>query len=351
MPVRIAINGFGRIGRMVFRKALQEKDLEIVAINASYPAETLAHLVKYDTIHGRLDEPITPAGDQLMVKGKAVQLVSERNPAQLPWKELGIDIVVEATGKFRDRDGAGLHLQAGAKKVVITAPGKREDVMIVMGVNDSAYVPKEHHIISNASCTTNCLAPVVKVLHEAFGIQQGLMTTVHSYTNDQKNLDNPHKDLRRARACAQSIIPTKTGAARAIGQVLPELKGRLNGLALRVPTPNVSVVDLVADVQTDVTVDKVNGVLKEAAEGSLKGILEYCEEPLVSSDFNGNSHSAIVDGLSTMVTGDRQVKVLAWYDNEWGYSCRVVDLVKLVGSSFLAPEGRPAEDEVEASVV
>lgn len=336
MPLRIAINGFGRIGRMVFRKAIQEESLEVVAVNASYPAETLAHLVKYDTIHGTVDDDIRGDGDRLIVNGKAVQLVSDRDPERLPWSQLDIDIVVEATGKFRERDGAGLHLKAGAKKVVITAPGKNEDAMIVMGVNESDYEPEQHHVISNASCTTNCLAPVAKVLHEAFGIEQGLMTTVHSYTNDQKNLDNPHKDLRRARACTQSIIPTKTGAASAIGQVIPGLMGRLNGLALRVPTPNVSIVDLVADLACDVTVDQVNDALRRAAETDMKGIIDYSEAPLVSSDFNGNPHSAIVDATSTMLIGDRQVKVLAWYDNEWGYSCRVVDLLKYVGRPFLS---------------
>ncbi|OYD08379.1 glyceraldehyde-3-phosphate dehydrogenase [Paludifilum halophilum] len=336
MPLRMAINGFGRIGRMVFRQAIRDQEIEVVAVNASYPAETLAHLAKYDTIHGVMEDSITGEENRLLVNGRAVRLVSDRDPARLPWGELDIDVVVEATGQFRRREDAGLHLTAGAKKVVITAPGKNEDAMIVMGVNESAYDSERHHIISNASCTTNCLAPVVKVLHEAFGIQQGLMTTVHSYTNDQKNLDNPHKDLRRARACAQSIIPTKTGAAAAIGKVIPDLEGRLNGLALRVPTPNVSVVDLVVDVHSSVTRDEVNTVLKAASENHLQGILQYCEDPLVSSDFNGNSHSSVIDAPSTMVMGERQVKVLAWYDNEWGYSCRVVDLVKRVGHPFLA---------------
>lgn len=348
MPLRIAINGFGRIGRMVFRKAIHEEDVEVVAVNASYPAETLAHLVKYDTIHGTVEDEIRADGDRLIVNGKEVKLVSNRDPAGLPWGDLDIDIVVEATGKFRDREGAGLHLQAGAKKVVITAPGKNEDAMIVMGVNESAYDPEAHRIISNASCTTNCLAPMVKVLQDKFGIEQGLMTTVHSYTNDQKNLDNPHKDLRRARACAQSIIPTKTGAASAIGKILPELEGRLNGLALRVPTPNVSVVDLVVDLRQPAGVDEVNAALREASETHLKGILQYCETPLVSTDFNGNSHSAIVDAPSTMAVGDRQVKVLAWYDNEWGYSCRVVDLVKWVGRLFF---GKYEEDQLREVTV
>lgn len=331
MAVRIAINGLGRIGRMVFRKAALDPALEVVAINASYPAETLAHLVKYDTIHGMFAGEVEAVEQGLMVNGKLVRLVSNRNPEELPWAELGVDIVIEATGKFCDREGASKHLKAGAKKVVITAPGKNEDITIVLGVNEEAYIPEQHDIISNASCTTNCLAPVAKVLHQAFGIEYGLMTTVHAYTNDQKNLDNPHKDLRRARACAQSIIPTKTGAAKALGLVLPELQGKLNGFALRVPTPNVSVVDLVADLKVKVTAEEVNQVLKEAAETKMKGILQYCEDPLVSSDFNGNEHSSIVDALSTMVIGERQVKVLAWYDNEWGYSCRVVDLAKYVG--------------------
>ncbi|MDR6226573.1 glyceraldehyde-3-phosphate dehydrogenase [Desmospora profundinema] len=343
MPLRMAINGFGRIGRMVFRQAIHDPSIEVVAVNASYPAETLAHLAKYDTIHGTVEDEITGETDRLVVNGHPVRLVSDRDPARLPWADFDIDVVVEATGKFRTREGAGLHLQAGAKKVVITAPGKDEDAMIVMGVNEQTYDPARHHIVSNASCTTNCLAPVVKVLHERFGIEQGLMTTVHSYTNDQKNLDNPHKDLRRARACGQSIIPTKTGAAKAIGKVLPELEGKLNGMALRVPTPNVSVVDLVVDLKQDVTAEEVNSALKKASMTDLKGILDVCEDPLVSTDFNGNPHSAIVDAPTTMVIGKRQVKVLAWYDNEWGYSCRVVDLVKQVGQPFLSVDHRREE--------
>lgn len=338
MKTRIAINGFGRIGRMVFRKAINDPTIEVVGINASYPAETLAHLVKYDTIHGPFQGDVIAEEDALVVNGHRVRLVANRDPEQLPWKDWEIDVVVEATGKFRDREGASKHLKAGAKKVVITAPGKDEDVTIVMGVNESVYEPDHHHIISNASCTTNCLAPVVKVLHDQFGIEHGLMTTVHAYTNDQKNLDNPHKDLRRARACAQSIIPTKTGAAKAIGVVIPELKGKLNGFALRVPTPNVSVVDLVVDLKTKVTADEVNLALREASQTTMNGILDVCEEPLVSSDFNGSEYSTVVDALSTLVIGDRQVKVLAWYDNEWGYSCRVVDLVKLVGKHLKKAE-------------
>jgi glyceraldehyde 3-phosphate dehydrogenase len=330
MTIKIGINGFGRIGRMVFRRAIQDPNIEIVAINASYPPETLAHLLKYDTIHGRIENRIEVKENKIIVDGKPTVVLSDRDPLNLPWGDLGVEIVVEATGKFKDRQGASKHLQSGAKKVVITAPGKDEDATIVMGVNEHMYDHGKHHIISNASCTTNCLAPVAKVLHEAFGIEQGLMTTVHSYTNDQVNIDNPHKDLRRARACGQSIIPTTTGAARAVGKVLPELNGKLNGFSLRVPTPNVSVVDLVVNTIKPVSVEEVNRVLREASEGKMKGYIEYTEEPLVSSDFNGNDHSSIVDGLSTMVMGQNQVKVIAWYDNEWGYSCRVVDLVRHV---------------------
>lgn len=334
MKVKVAINGFGRIGRMVFRKAIFDDKLDIVAVNATYPAETLAHLVKYDTVHGLFDADVQVGEDELIVNGKSVKLLQSRDPRELPWKDLGVDIVIEATGKFKSKETAGYHIEAGAKKVVITAPGKEEDVTIVVGVNEDEYDHEKHTIISNASCTTNCLAPVAKVIDDAFGIESGMMTTVHAYTNDQRNIDNPHKDLRRARACAQSIIPTSTGAAKAIAKVLPNLKGKLNGMALRVPTPNVSLVDLVVNVNKDVTVEEVNQVLKDAANGELKGILGYTEEPLVSIDFNGNENSSIIDGLSTMVMGTRQVKVLAWYDNEWGYSCRVVDLVKLVAEKI-----------------
>lgn len=334
MRGRIAINGFGRIGRMVFRNAIQEDKLEIVAINASYPAETLAHLIKYDTIHGKFDGEVIAEDNALIVNGKRVQLLSSRDPLELPWKELNIDIVIEATGKFNSKDKAMLHVQAGAKRVILTAPGKEEDVTIVVGVNDDTLDIDNHIVISNASCTTNCLAPVAKVLDEQFGIENGLMTTVHSFTNDQKNIDNPHKDLRRARACASSIIPTTTGAAKALAKVLPSLQGKLHGMALRVPTPNVSLVDLVVDLKRDVTVDEVNHAFITASEGSLKGILGFTTEPLVSIDFNTDSRSAIVDGLSTMVMGDRKVKVLAWYDNEWGYSTRVVDLTKIVSEQL-----------------
>ncbi len=335
MKINIAINGFGRIGRMVFRKAIFDKNLNVVAVNASYPAETLAHLIKYDSVHGPFHADIRTEDNKLIINDKEVQLLSSRDPKELPWKELGVDIVVEATGKFISKEKAGLHLEAGAKKVVITAPGKNEDITIVMGVNEQDYDHEKHDIISNASCTTNCLAPVAKVIDKEFGIETGLMTTVHSYTNDQKNIDNPHKDLRRARSCAQSIIPTSTGAAKAISLVLPNLKGKLNGMALRVPTPNVSLVDLVVNVNKDVTAEEVNAVLEKAANGELKGILGYTEEPLVSIDFNGNENSSIIDSLSTMVMGNRQIKVLAWYDNEWGYSCRVVDLINLVAKGIV----------------
>lgn len=315
---------------MVFRQAIDAEDFRIAAINARYPAETLAHLIRYDSIHGKFPGNVDTEEDALIVNGKRVQIVNERNPENLPWKELGVDIVIEATGKFNARDQAALHLQAGAKKVILTAPGKNEDVTVVVGVNEDTLNINEHDIISNASCTTNCLAPVVKVLDERFGIIDGFMTTVHAFTNDQKNLDNPHKDLRRARACGESIIPTTTGAAKAIGKVLPHLQGKLHGLALRVPVPNVSLVDLVCEVKQPVTVEEINRAFEEASENELKNILNITYEPLVSKDFTTDPHSAIVDGLSTMVLEDRKVKVLAWYDNEWGYSARVVDLLKLV---------------------
>ncbi|BDG46187.1 glyceraldehyde-3-phosphate dehydrogenase [Parageobacillus sp. KH3-4] len=334
MRAKVAINGFGRIGRMIFRKAIYSPYLDIVAVNASYPSETLAHLIKYDSNHGKFDGEVVPVEDGFLVNGKKVRLLSSRDPKELPWKELDIDIVIEATGKFNSREKASLHLEAGAKRVILTAPGKNEDVTIVVGVNEHMLDIDRHFIISNASCTTNCLAPVAKVIDEAFGIENGLMTTVHAYTNDQKNIDNPHKDLRRARSCAQSIIPTTTGAAKALGLVLPHLKGKLHGMALRVPTPNVSLVDLVVDVKKDVTVEEVNEAFIRAANGPLKGILDFTMEPLVSIDFNTNPHSAVIDGLSTMVMEGRKIKVLAWYDNEWGYSCRVVDLANMVANKM-----------------
>ncbi|OMP67476.1 glyceraldehyde-3-phosphate dehydrogenase [Domibacillus epiphyticus] len=331
---KVAINGFGRIGRMVFRKAILDDELDIIAVNASYPAETLAHLLKYDTNHGKFEGDVQSEEGALIINGKRVQLLSSRNPLELPWGELGIDIVIEATGKFNAREKAALHLEAGAKKVVLTAPGKNEDVTIVMGVNEEALDVEHHDVISNASCTTNCLAPVAKVLEDKFGIENGLMTTVHAYTNDQKNIDNPHKDLRRARACGQSIIPTSTGAAKALSLVLPQLKGKLHGMALRVPTSNVSLVDLVVDVKRPVTAKEVNAAFIDASENELKGILDFTTEPLVSVDFNTNPHSSTVDGLTTIVMDGTKVKVLAWYDNEWGYSCRVVDLVHFVADEM-----------------
>ncbi|VDG99573.1 Glyceraldehyde-3-phosphate dehydrogenase 2 [Lysinibacillus sphaericus] len=334
MTTSVAINGFGRIGRMVFRQLIVEDEVTAIAINALYPPETLAHLIKYDTTHGTFDGDVVIEENALLVNGKRVELVAERDPSKLPWKQLGVDIVIEATGVFNARDKAALHLEAGAKKVILSAPGKNEDITIVMGVNDEKLDIEKHDVISNASCTTNCLAPVAKILNDEFGIENGLMTTVHAYTNDQKNLDNPHKDLRRARSCGQSIIPTSTGAAKALSLVLPELEGKIHGMALRVPTPNVSLVDLVVDVKKDVTAEQVNEVFKKAMEGSMKGVLSLTMEPLVSIDFNNTSDSAIIDGLSTMVIGDRKVKVLAWYDNEWGYSARVVDLTKKVAKEL-----------------
>ncbi|MDV6377565.1 glyceraldehyde-3-phosphate dehydrogenase [Sporosarcina sp. GW1-11] len=330
MTTTIAINGLGRIGRMVFRQIIKEDDVNLVAVNATYPAETIAHLLKYDSTHGVFDGDIQTEEDAIIVDGKRVQLITQRDPSKLPWKELGVDIVIESTGVFNSREKAALHLESGAKKVILTAPGKNEDVTVVLGVNDDTLDIDKHSVISNASCTTNCLAPVAKILNDEFGIVNGLMTTVHAYTNDQKNLDNPHKDLRRARSCGESIIPTSTGAAKALALVLPELEGKIHGLALRIPTPNVSLVDLVVDVEKDVTVEEVNNAFKKAAEGSLKGIVRFTMEPLVSIDFNTTTESATVDGLSTIVMGNRKIKVLAWYDNEWGYSARVVELTKKV---------------------
>lgn len=333
--VKVGINGFGRIGRLVFRAALNNPEIEVVAVNDLTDAKMLAHLLKYDSVHGTLEEEVTVDGDSFVVAGKRVKVLAERDPAQIPWKDLGVEIVVESTGRFTNRADAAKHLEAGAKKVVISAPGKEEDITIVMGVNEEKYDPANHHVISNASCTTNCLAPFAKVLHEKFGIKRGMMTTIHSYTNDQQILDLPHKDFRRARAAAMSMIPTTTGAAKAVALVLPELKGKLNGMAVRVPTPNVSLVDLVAELDKEVTVEEVNAAFKEAAEGELKGILAYNELPLVSSDYNHTTVSSTVDGLSTMVMEGNLVKVLSWYDNEYGYSNRVVDLVEYIAKKGL----------------
>lgn len=341
---RVAINGFGRIGRMVCRRMMQNQDLELVAINASYDAKTLAHLLTYDTVHGRFPGRVEPDGDGLIINGHRVQLVAERDPAKLPWAELGVQVVIEATGKFKERARAALHLEAGAQKVIITTATKDADCTVVIGVNEADYRGEEHHVVAAASCTTNCLAPFAKLLHEAFEIKSGLMTTVHSYTNDQNILDNPHKDLRRARGGGLSIIPTTTGAAKAVAQVIPSLAGKLNGFALRVPTPDVSVVDLVATLGRPVTVLEVNGLLQAAAEGRLAGIIGFSDEPLVSADFIGDDRSCIIDGPSTMVGPENMVKVVAWYDNEWGYSCRVVDVAALVGRSLCCGAREDAAD-------
>ncbi|SFJ43622.1 glyceraldehyde 3-phosphate dehydrogenase [Halobacillus dabanensis] len=326
MTVRIGINGFGRIGRNVFRASLKNNDVEVVAVNDLTDANMLAHLLQYDTVHGTLSEEVTTNGDNLIVGGKEIKVLSEKDPAQLGWGDLGVDIVIESTGRFTQRDDAKKHLDAGAKKVIISAPAKQEDLTIVMGVNEDQYDKDSHHVISNASCTTNCLAPYAKILDEKFGLKRGMMTTVHSYTNDQQILDLPHKDYRRARAAAQNIIPTTTGAAQAVAKVLPQLDGKLSGMAMRVPTANVSIVDFVAELEKDVTSEEVNEALKAEAEGKLKGILGYSDEPLVSTDYNGNTHSSVIDGLSTLTLENNMVKVVSWYDNEFGYSNRCVDL-------------------------
>ncbi len=330
MSIRVGINGFGRIGRKVFRAALNEKGIDIVAINDLTDAKTLAHLLKYDSVHGTLSATVEAGDGAIIVDGKSVKILAVKNPEELPWKNEKIDVVLESTGHFTARDKAGMHLKAGAGKVIISAPASGEDITIVMGVNHHLYDPARHNIISNASCTTNCLAPVAKVLHDTFGIEKGLVTTVHSYTNDQCILDLPHKDLRRARAAALSMIPTTTGAARAVSLVLPELKGKLDGMAIRVPTPNVSVVDLVATLRETTDAERVNSALKEASGGALKGILDVCEEPLVSIDFNGNTFSSIVDAGCTKVIEGNMVKILSWYDNESGFSQRVIDLLNLI---------------------
>jgi glyceraldehyde 3-phosphate dehydrogenase len=331
MATRIAINGFGRIGRNILRAAKKYgADLDFVAVNDLTDADTLAHLLRYDSVHGRYPGSVDVSGDGLKVDGSEIRVTAERDPANLPWDELGVDIVFEATGIFTQADKARAHMDAGAKKVIITAPAKGEDITIVLGVNQDRYEPDNHHIISNASCTTNCLAPVVKVLLDAFGFRRGVMTTIHAYTNDQNILDLPHKDLRRARAAAMSIIPTTTGAAKATGLVLPEVKGRIDGLAMRVPTPDVSIVDLVAVLEKEVTVEQVNQAMRDAASGSLNGILEVSDEPLVSIDYVGHPASSIVDARSTFVIEDRLVKVVSWYDNEWGYSVRCMDLAGYV---------------------
>jgi glyceraldehyde 3-phosphate dehydrogenase len=337
MGVRVGINGFGRIGRAVLRASLGDPDLEIVAINDLTDAKTLAHLLKYDSVHGRLTAPVAATDGAITVNNREIAVLAVKDPAELPWKKLGVELVIESTGHFEDRPSASKHLAAGASKVIISAPAKNPDLTVVLGVNDERYDAATHHIVSNASCTTNCLAPVAKVLHEAFTIKRGLMTTIHSYTNDQRLLDLPHKDLRRARAANLSMIPTSTGAARAVGEVLPALKGKIDGMAIRVPTPNVSIVDFVAEVGRSTTERDVNAALRAASDGQLKGILAYTEDLTVSIDHNGSAFSSIVDAALTRVIDGGMVKVCAWYDNEWGYSCRVRDLVK-----FVARGSRPS---------
>jgi glyceraldehyde 3-phosphate dehydrogenase len=335
MATKIGINGFGRIGRNVFRAALNNPEVEVVAVNDLTDADTLAFLLKHDTVHGKLNAAVEVKENTLVVDGKEIKVLAERDPAQLGWGDLGVEVVVESTGRFTKRADAAKHIEAGAKKVIISAPASDEDITVVLGVNEDKYDAASHDVISNASCTTNCLAPFAKVLHEKFGVKRGMMTTVHSYTNDQQILDLPHKDLRRARAAAENIIPTSTGAAKAVSLVLPELKGKLNGMAMRVPTPNVSLVDLVVELDKEVTVDEINNALKAEAEGNLKGILGYSEEPLVSTDYNGDTHSSTIDALSTMVMEGNMVKVVSWYDNETGYSNRVVDLIDYIAKKGL----------------
>lgn len=326
MAIRVGINGFGRIGRNVLRAGYKNRELEFVAVNDLTDAKTLTHLLKYDSVHGRFDAKVEAGKDAILIDGKEVKVFAQRDPAQLPWKDLGVDVVLESTGRFTDRAGGSKHLEAGAKKVIISAPAKDPDLTLVLGVNEKDYQPEKHHILSMGSCTTNCLAPIAKILVDEFGVEYGLMTTIHAYTNDQVILDFPHRDLRRARAAAMSMIPTTTGAATALSLVIPELKGKMDGMAIRVPTPNVSVVDLVAEIRKETTTEGLNQVLKSYAEGKMKGILSFCEEPLVSIDFNGDPHSSIVDGPSTKVIGGKLVKIISWYDNEWGFSNRMVEL-------------------------
>ncbi|MDX2034705.1 MAG: type I glyceraldehyde-3-phosphate dehydrogenase [Blastocatellia bacterium] len=335
MAIKVGINGFGRIGRNVLRTALGDKDFDFVAVNDLTDTKTLAHLLKYDSILGNLDHNITATENTIKVNDDEFRVFAEKDPAKIPWDEVGAEIIIESTGRFTDKEKAAAHLRGSVKKVIISAPAKNEDITIVMGVNDGAYDAAKHHVISNASCTTNCLAPVAKVIHEKFGIKKALMTTIHSYTNDQVILDFPHKDLRRARGAALSMIPTSTGAAKAVSLVLPELKGKFDGIAVRVPTPNVSLVDVVIEVEKETSTAEVNAVLKAAAEGELKGILQFEEAPLVSSDFKQNPNSSIVDAENTKVIGGNLVKVLSWYDNEWGYSCRVRDLIKFIAAKGL----------------
>lgn len=336
MSIRVGINGFGRIGRNSLKAAIKNHpDVEVVAINDLWDTDTLAHLFKYDSVFGVFEGDVEAKEDSIIINGKEIKVFAEKDPADIPWKDLGVDIVIESTGLFRSREQAEKHIEAGAKKVIISAPAKKEDITIVMGVNEDKYDPDKHHIISNASCTTNCLAPIAKVLLDNFGIKKGLMNTIHSYTNDQRILDLPHKDLRRARAAALNIIPTTTGAAKAVALVIPELEGKLNGFALRVPTPTVSIVDLTCQLEKSATAEQINEAFQKATEGRMKGVLGYTEEPLVSMDLKGSDYSSIADGLSTMVIEDDFVKVVSWYDNEWGYSCRVIDLAKYIAEKGL----------------
>jgi len=336
MATRVGINGFGRIGRQSLKAMMERhpRDLEVVALNDLTDTKTNAHLLKYDSTYGHFPGEIETTADSLIVNGHTIKVISQRDPAQIPWSDLGVELVLESTGLFTDASKAAAHLRGGAKKVIISAPAKGEDITLVLGVNEDMYDPRTHNIISNASCTTNCLAPAAKVLNDTFGIERGMMNTIHSYTNDQRILDQVHKDLRRARSAGVNIIPTTTGAARALALVIPELKGRFDGMSLRVPTVTVSVVDFVADVRKEATKEAVNDAYKQAAAGSLKGILDYTEEPLVSTDFRGDDHSSIIDGLSTMVVGTNMVKVVAWYDNEWGYSCRVADITQFIAEKL-----------------
>jgi len=335
MAIKVGINGFGRIGRNVLRSALGDKEIDFVAVNDLTDTETLAHLLKYDSILGNLEEEISFTENTIKVAGDEFRVFAEKDPAKIPWEEVGAQVVVESTGRFTDKEKAAAHLRGPVKKVIISAPAKNEDITIVLGVNEKAYDPAKHHVISNASCTTNCLAPVAKVIHEKFGVKKALMTTIHSYTNDQVILDFPHKDLRRARAAALSMIPTSTGAAKAVALVLPELKGKFDGIAVRVPTPNVSLVDVVMEVEKATSLEEVNNALKDAANEELKGILAFEEAPLVSSDFKGNSNTSIVDAENTKIICGNMIKILSWYDNEWGYSCRVRDLIKFLASKGL----------------
>ncbi|RLC96366.1 MAG: type I glyceraldehyde-3-phosphate dehydrogenase [Chloroflexi bacterium] len=337
MATRVGINGFGRIGRLALKAIVQNypQKLEVVALNDLTDARTNAHLLKYDSTYGAYPGKVEATDDSIVVDGRAIKVLAERDPSKIRWSDYGAEVVIESTGIFTEGGKASAHFQGGAKKVIISAPAKGEDITVVLGVNEDKYDPAKHHVLSNASCTTNCIAPVVKVLHQSFGVSKGLMTTIHAYTNDQRTLDMFHKDLRRARAAALNIVPTTTGAARAVTQVIPELQGRLHGMALRVPVPTVSLCDLVADLDREVSAEEVNQAFRAAAEGSLKGILEYCDEPLVSTDFKGNPASSIVDAASTMVLAGNMVKVLAWYDNEWGYSCRLADLISYVADKGL----------------